>query len=154
MTIEVEEGVDPAMATPHCHQFHAEGSALSGDLRAPIRQKIEPENEVKPNDRRGGHLTRSVSNITVEGLISIKRAETRVSGSMIKDKWVTLATTILEGLNVFEVISVDRVIAQVSTSHALENGHVPKGTLLGTKFENLQVCGIPVAVAFDDAVCP
>ena len=73
---------------------------------------------------------------------------------MIKDKWVTLATTILEGLNVFEVISVDRVIAQVSTSHAKIDGHVPKVTFLGSKFENLQVSGIPIEITYNYGVCP
>ena len=155
MTIGLEDKVDTNEdLNDHCHQFHAEGRALSGDLRAPIRQKIETQIPVELNDRRGGHLMRSVSNVSVEGLISIKRAETRVSGSRIKNKWVTLATTILEGLNVFEVISVDRVIAQVSTSHALKNGHVPKVTFLGTKFENLRVSGLPVGITYQYGVCP
>ncbi len=154
MTIEMDEEVATMDATNPCHQFHAEGSALSGDLRAPIRQKIETQAPIELNDRRGGHLTRFVSDVSIEGLVSFKRAETRVSGSMIKGKWVTLATTILEGLNVFEVISVDRVIAQVSTSHARIRGHVPKVTFLGSKFENLQVSGIPVEITYNYGVCP
>jgi hypothetical protein len=156
MTIEVNEKREELYTQKdiHFHQFHAEGSALSGTLRAPIDQQIETQIPVELYDRRGGHLVRSVSEVSIEGLISIKHAETRVSGSKIKEKWVTLATTIVEGLKVFEVFTADRVIAQVSTSHALENGHVPKVTFLGTKFENLQVSGIPVEVTYNYSVCP
>jgi hypothetical protein len=138
----------------HYHQYHAEGVALQGTLRAPIEQKIEQLIPLDLNDRRGGHLTRTVSNVSIEGLVSIKRAETRVSGSKIKGKYVTLATTIVEGLRVFEVLSVDRVISQVSTSHAVKNGHVPKVTFLGSKFENLQISGIPVDITYNFGVCP
>jgi len=138
----------------HYHQYHAEGVALQGTLRAPIEQKIEQQIPLEINDRRGGHLTRTVSDVSIEGLISIKRAETRVSGSKIKGKYVTLATTIVEGLKVFEVLSVERVISQVSTSHAEENGHLPKVTFLGSKFENLRISGIPVHITYNFGVCP
>jgi hypothetical protein len=156
MTVDLKEKqeVDTSKKEDHFHQFHAEGNALKGAVRAPIKQDIETQIPVELNDRRGGHLTRTVSNVSIEGLVSIKRAETRVSGSMIKGKYVTLATTIVEGLKVFEVLTVDRVISQVSTSHAVENGHVPKVTFLGSNFENLQVCGIPVKITYNFGVCP
>jgi len=59
---------------------------------------------------------------------------------------VTLSTSVIEGLNVFEVITADRMVAQVSTEHALASGHVPKVTFLGTRFENLRVAGYPVQI--------
>ena len=143
-----------ADSVAHYHQYHAEGVALQGTLRAPIEQEIEQQIPLELNDRRGGHLMRTVSDVSIEGLVSIKRAETRVSGSKIKGKYVTLATTIVEGLKVFEVLSVDRVISQVSTSHAESQGHVPKVTFLGSKFENLRISGIPVHITYNFGVCP
>lgn len=153
-------------ATRYCHQFHAEADALFGDLRAPIVQKIEPQIPVELYDERGGHLTRMIENVNIEGLIYIRRARTRVSGSKaIKhDGWVTLSGSVLEGLNVFEVITADRVVAQVSTDHPVykveEKGlvidrpsHVPRVTFLGTKFEGLKICGIPVDVTLNFQVC-
>jgi hypothetical protein len=154
MTIETEE-VDTKENTSYCHQFHAEAHALSGDLRSPIKQTIEPHVPIELNDERGGHLTRFTEDVNIEGLVSFKRAHTRVSGSksLKHAAWVTLSTTIVEGLNVFEVVTVDRVVAQVSTEHAFKDGHVPRVTFLGTKFENLQVCGIPVRPRFHFGVC-
>jgi hypothetical protein len=154
------------VATRYCHQFHAEADALFGDLRAPIVQKIEPQIPVELYDERGGHLTRMIENVNIEGLIYIKRARTRVSGSKaIKhDGWVTLSASVLEGLNIFDVITADRVVAQVSTDHPLERveekgeridrpSHVPRVTFLGTKFEGLKICGIPVEVTLNFQVC-
>jgi hypothetical protein len=154
MTIETEE-VETSADMKYCHQFHAEAHALSGDLRSPIKQTIEPHVPIELNDERGGHLTRFTEDVNIEGLISFKRAHTRVSGSksLKHAAWITLSTTIVEGLNVFEVVTVDRVVAQVSTEHAFKDGHVPRVTFLGTKFENLQVCGIPVRPRFNFGIC-
>lgn len=137
------------------HQFHAEAHALSGELRAPIKQTIEPHVPIELNDERGGHLTRITEKISIEGLISFKAALTRVSGSksLKHEAWVTLSTSILEDLNVFEILTADRVVAQVSTEHQFVNGHIPRVTFLGTQFENLRICGIPVTVHYKFGVC-
>ncbi len=126
--------------TPY-HDYHAEASVLSAHLQRPIEQKIEPQSPVSLNDRRGGHFTRYVENVSVEGLISFTRGETRVSGSrsMKTNGWVTLSTSIIEGLDVFEIITADRVVSQVSTEHPYEDGHFPDVTFLGTQFTNLSV---------------
>lgn len=156
MTIDIEEETAAATVPPgYCHQFHADVSALHGEFRAPIRQRIESHIPITLNDRRGGHLTRYVEDINIEGLIFVKRAFTRVSGS-ISEKygaWVTLAATVLEGVNFLEVLTADRVVAQVSTEHAFRDGHVPRVSFLGTKFENLKINGISVGIEYDFDVC-
>jgi hypothetical protein len=130
------------------HEYHAEAHVLSGHLKRPIEQKIELQAPVTLNDRRGGHLTRSVNDFSLEGLISFTKGETRVSGarSVKTNGWVTLCTSILEGLNVLEIISADRIVSQVSTEHAYENGHVPSVTFLGSQFKNFKVGGFPVTL--------
>lgn len=139
----------------YSHTFHAEAHVLSGDLRAPIRQEIERHAPVSLHDERGGHLTRFTEDASIEGLIHFKTGHTRVSGSpsLKHGAWVTLSTSVLEGLNVFEILTADRVVSQVSTEHPYEDGHVPRVTFLGTKFENLRVCGFPVEVTLDLQVC-
>jgi len=137
------------------HQFHAEAHVLSGELQRPIKQKIEPHVPVALKDERGGHLYRFTDDVSIEGLITFKSGHSRVSGSksLKHHGWVTLSTSILEGLNVFEVITADRVVAQVSTEHPYEKGHVPHVTFLGTKFENLQVSGFPLKLTLNLGVC-
>jgi len=137
------------------HDYHAEAHVLSGHLQRPIEQKIERQAPVKLNDRRGGHLTRHAEDVSIEGLITFTKGHTRVSGarSLKNNGWVTLSTSILEGLNVLEIITADRVVSQVSTDHAYENGHVPHVTFLGTQFTNFQVGGFSPTLTLNLGVC-
>ena len=140
---------------PPSHEFHAEAHVLSGHLQRPIEQKIEQHAPVELKGRRSGHLTRFTEDVTIEGLISFKRGLTRVSGSksLKHHGWVTLSTSIMEGLNVFEVITADRMVSQVSTEHPLVNGHFPTVTFLGTQFNNLQVSGSPATPTLNFGIC-
>ena len=148
-------------ATQVSHQFHAEAHVLSGNLRTPIKQRIEKHARVALKDERGGHLTRLVEDVSIEGLVRFRAGHTRVSGEKSEKAkrlpeqhgFVTLSTSVAEGLNVFEILTADRIVSQVATDHPLSNGHVPHVTFLGTKFENVKVCGFPVTFTLDLEVC-
>ena len=145
----------PAMTPTASHEYHAEAHVLSGDLRRPVEQKIEKHVPVALTGRRATHLTRLVEDVSIEGLISLKRGHTRVSGSksLKHHGWVTLSTSILEGLNVFDIVTADRLVSQVSTDHPLENGHFPHVTFLGTQFNNLRVSGFPLTLTLNYGIC-
>jgi hypothetical protein len=148
-TPEDNDAVQPS------HNYHAEAHALSGHLQRPINQKIEPQAAVALNDRRGGHLTRYAQDVSIEGLVSFTRGETRVSGarSLKNNGWVTLSTAILKGLNVFEIITADRIVSQVSTDHPYKNGHFPHVTFLGTQYENLRIAGFLPVLTLNLGIC-
>jgi len=160
-----KESVEPAPVRERYHVYHAGAHVLSGQFEHPIKQAIEHYgNVVLEKTRREGHLTESVGETSVEGLISFKAGRTRVIGSQLMNKkdiwgndhsgWVTQSTSVLEGFNVGDVITADRVVAQVSTEHPLTYpGHVPKVTFLGTRFENLRVAGYPVQLELDLNFC-
>jgi hypothetical protein len=137
------------------HDYHAEAHVLSGHLLRPLDLEIREQGPVLLNDRRGGHFFQRAAQYNLEGLISFGSGYTHVSGhrSLKTQDWVTLATSVLEGLNVLDVITADRMVAQVSTEHAVENGHVPKVTFLGTHFENLRVGGYEVQLELDLGFC-
>jgi len=145
------------------HIYHAEAQILSGHLKHPIKQPIEMAGHVVlEKTRREGHIMRSTAATSMEGLISFKAGHTRASGNRIEKKdlwgndhsgWVTLSTSVIEGLNVFEVLTADRVVAQVSTEHPVKDGHVPKVTFLGTRFDNLRIGGYPVQLELDLGIC-
>src|ERR1035437_6625375 len=141
--------------TKPSHEYHANAHVLSGDLQRPIEQKIEQHAPVKLTDRRGGHLTRITEDVSIEGLISFAKGHTRVSGarSLKNNGWVTLSTSILEGLNVFEIITADRIVSQVSTDHPYKDGHEPHVTFLGTQFKNLRVGGFPAVLTLNLGIC-
>jgi hypothetical protein len=140
------------------HTYHAKAEALSGHLKLPVEQKILAQAPTLLNTARDGHTFQRADKFSLEGLITVKSGYTHVSGNQTlkEDKnhgWVTLATSVLEGLNVINVITADRVVSQISTDHPRVNGHVPHVTFLGTQFENLRISGYPVEVEFDYQVC-
>jgi hypothetical protein len=143
---------------PPYRHFHGEAHVLSGHLQRPVEQKIEKHAEIILRDQKDGHLTRFTEEVNIEGLVSFKSGRTRVSGSRsLKDDpknhgFVTVATSVIERLNVFEVITADRVVAQVSTDYPLDSGrkdkdgkteqtNYPHVTFLGTHFDNVRVNG-------------
>src|SRR5258708_39335682 len=93
---------------PPSHEFHAEAHVLSGHLQRPIEQKIEDHAPVSLKGRRSGHLTRETEDVSIEGLVTFERGHTRVSGSKSLKPghgWVTLSTSILDGLHVIEIVT-------------------------------------------------
>lgn len=149
---EVPKAVD--RQTPY-HDYHAEARVLSGHLKRPIEQQIEEIAKLNLHDRRGGHFTRVNELTSIEGLLSFTKGKTRVSGSrsLKHNGWVTVSASILEGLNSFEVITADRIVAQVSTDHPHRGGHYPDVSFLGTQFNNLSVSGFPVSLTFNFGIC-
>jgi len=151
------------------HIYHADAYILNVELEQPIKLAKQEYGRVALESRRESLITQSVGETNIEGLISFKRGHTRVAGAHVKPKtdafgndhagWVTLATAALEGYNVEDIITADRVVAQLSTQHSMTNdpkqpiSHVPRVNFLGTRFENLRVGGYPVEVELDLAFC-
>lgn len=132
------------------HKFHAHATVLSGSLSLPLKQEIEPQTEVHLYEK-GGYLAEYSDEYRVEGVVSFKRSYSQVAGNLGKKKghgWVTLCTTVVEGLNVLEVLTADRVVGQIITEHPLD-GCVPQVSFLGTRFENLRIAGHPVHLESD-----
>jgi hypothetical protein len=155
---------DPGSVLERYHVYHAEAYILKGELHQPVQQPIEEYGRVVlEHTRRESLFAQSVGETNIEGLISFKRGHTRVAGALVKQKtdifgndhagWVTLSTAAIEGYNVEDIVTADRVVAQLSTQHPMVHGHVPRVNFLGTRFENLRIGGYPVEVELDLAFC-
>ena len=132
------------------HRYHAEALALEGHLRLPIKQPIERQAHAKVRET-GGYESQHSRGFRVEGIVSYSAAHTQVSGHEEEKHgrpWVTLSTSVIEDLNVLNVVTADRVVAQVSTEHP-RDGYVPTVTFLGTQFDNLRIAGRPIEVELD-----
>jgi len=148
----------------YSHNYHAKAHVLMGELHHPISQPIEHYGKVElKNTTRDTHIAQRVHETSIEGLISFRSGHTRVIGTLVEEKQdiygvnhaahVTLATAVVEGFNVLDILTADRIVAQISTEHPLKQGSVPRVTLLGTRFENLQIAGYPVEVKLDLDIC-
>jgi hypothetical protein len=132
------------------HHYHASATAISGHLKLPIEREIRPQAHAHL-PAEGGHFSQRIGEFSVDGVISFRSASTRVSGNKSTKKgqgWTTISTTAVEGLNVMEVVTADRVVMQTITEHPLE-GYVPSVSFLGTHFENLCVAGHSVELDID-----
>jgi|SRR5579863_996156 len=130
------------------HEYYAEANVLSADLIHPLKETIKARAKVKlPKD--GHYQFKKADPFRFEGIISYHSGYTQVAGhpSSKKDGFATLSTSVLEGLNVLDVVTADRVVAQISTVHPkFGKGPVPSVTFLGTRFENLRIGGHKVEV--------
>ena len=130
------------------HDYFAEANVLSAELEQPLRDEIKARAHVKlPKD--GHYQFKQADPFRFEGILSYRSGYTQVAGhpsSKIAGV-TTLATSVLEGLNVLDVITADRVVAQISTVHPIYgSGQVPSVTFLGTRFDNLRIGGHKVEV--------
>jgi len=146
--------LDMANVQETVHYYHAEAGVLHAQLQRPLQQEIKPQAFVKLHDKPG-YLSERAENYRLEGIISFKSAYTHVSGhESLKEheRWITLSTSVVEGLNIFEVVTADRIVGQISTEHPRDGG-VPHVTFLGTRFENLKIAGREVHVRLNLNTC-
>ncbi len=130
------------------HNYYAESSVLSADLEQPLKEKIRPQARVRLS-ADGHYQFKKADPFRFEGILSYESGYTQVAGhpSSKIAGFTTLATSVLEGLNVLDVVTADRVVAQISTVHPVYGkGQVPSVTFLGTRFDNLRIGGQKVEV--------
>lgn len=138
-------------ANAKSHYFHAEAHALIGNLTLPFEQQIKKQAFVKlegtlaelsdAERAQRNYFSQHATDFRLEGIVSYDAAHTQVAGHASKKHpgaSVTLATSVVENLNVLNVVTADRVVAQISTTH-FPDQPTPSVTFLGTHFENLRI---------------
>lgn len=147
--VEFQAGVD----TTRTHTFHAHAHIFRSDSDHALTRELGNQGFIRLPEG-GGFRSQFVDGHQSNG-ISFKSAYMHVAGTRSSKAgygWVTLATSVLTGLNVHGMVLADLVFAQVSTEHPLE-GYVPSVTFLGTRFENLRIGGREVEPVFDLGIC-
>jgi len=135
------------------HTYHADAQVLSGQLEQPVNEAIPvqaqvvlPENGMlQYAEAMPGQLPQQL-----RGIISFRSGYSQVAGhesTKAARGFTTVATSAIEGLNVLDVLTADRVVGQITTHHPpLHEGSVPTVTFLGTRFDNLRIGGHKVEV--------
>jgi len=135
------------------HYYHADATALGGRIKAPFEQLI-PVQAPLSLPPVGGYAATRVERFRLEAILSFEAAYTQLAGSVSHKTggWTTLVTAAVEGLNVLDVITADRLVAQIATEHPLV-GYRPTVTFVGTRFENLRIGGHLVEPVLDLDLC-
>jgi hypothetical protein len=141
----------PTVAAPLKHEYDAEAFVLKAELKQPVSDDIAPQAFVKVLKPEGGYEFQEAGPFRLKGVLSYKYGYTQVAGhpSSKGHGFTTLSTSVIEDLNVLDVVTADRVVAQISTDHPEGKEQVPSVTFLGTRFVNLRIGGHKVEINQD-----
>jgi hypothetical protein len=134
------------------HYFHAEANSLGGFIEQPIK-KVIPGQASASLPSVGGHVTNRTEAFNFEGIVSCSAAYTRVSGRHLEADGTpsTMVTSVVEGFNLLEVVTADRIVAQVSIEHPVDGGD-PVFTFTGSRFEGLKMGGQDASLTLNSSL--
>jgi hypothetical protein len=121
--------------------FHTDANSLGGFIEEPFK-KIIPSQAAASLPPVGGYATTRTEAFNFEEIISCRSAYTRVSGREVRQDgpWSVLVTSVVEELNILEIVKAERVVAQLSVDYQREGGF-PRISLTGSHFEHLRIGG-------------
>lgn len=133
-----------ATAIPRIHHYHASANTFGGAIERPV-QKVVPVQTSLSLPSAGGYLSGRSGAFQFEEIASLGATYAHVAGGVSHKNgaWTTLVTAVVENLNILEVVTADRIVAQISLEHPLV-GYEPKVTFVGSNFINLRIGGFPV----------
>jgi hypothetical protein len=125
--------------------FHGEASGFSGHIRIPF-QEIIPVQAAAVLSEFGGYCANHSIRFHYREIIQFDRAHTEVTGSYTGRAYCTLIQSTVEGLDINGMVTADRIVARIYSSYHNEPDGEPAIKLIGSRFENLKIAGIPVEV--------
>lgn len=135
---------------PHSiFHYNASAHAFSGIFTRPFHEQIHVQ-AASTLPITGGHSSARVEEFKFHEFISFKVGYTHVSGGFQEsdESNNTLVTSVLEGLNILDILTADRVVCRLYSKH-LKGEAEGRITMHGSKFENLAICGHPVNIELD-----
>jgi hypothetical protein len=135
--------------------YHAEAVAASGKFTLPVQESIEIQASVALPPG-GGHGTARSENFRHRNLVSFHHAESHVVGSHSRPDpkesderphHASLSSVVIEGLNVMNVVTCDRLVMRLTTRHD-DKGGEPSFMVHGSHFDNLRIAGHEIDFKF------
>ena len=133
------------MASERVHYYHADGNTLGGTLDHPLGSVIPSQAEISLPSA-GGFTSKHTGEFNYGEIVRVKHAYTHALGSVSKktDGFTTLISSVVEDLNILEVVTADRVVGQISVEYPRRGKRHPIVTFVGSQFVNLRIAGEPV----------
>ena len=142
------------------YHYHAFAHAFSGHFTRPFEHQIDVQaSSALPII--GGHGQARVENFQFREFLSFRKGYTHVSGADQEERVVgddgkekvivshnTLVTSTIEGLNLLDIVTADRIVARLYSKH---RGLEPEGSfnMVGSKFEGLRIADCDVKISLD-----
>jgi hypothetical protein len=129
--------------------YHASAYGLAAEIDRPVKQSIHAQAATTLSSI-GGRGSARVDRFCIPPFISFEAAYTEVGGSFddCHNTHTTYAQAVIEGVNVFDMVSADRVVARMviySPEEGNEDGE-HSFSITGSHFDNLRIAGHPIDV--------
>ncbi|HLY98544.1 MAG TPA: choice-of-anchor P family protein [Candidatus Angelobacter sp.] len=129
--------------------YHASAFGLAAEIERPVRQSVHTQ---APSvlSCSGGRGSNRADKFSLPPFIAFDAAYTEVGGSYDHEhnKHTTYATAVVEGLNIADVVTADRVVARtvVYSPEVGDHGGEHSYDITGSHFNNLRIAGHHVDV--------
>jgi len=129
--------------------YNAHGYGFGGRIDRPFQHVLDVHAGASL-PTTGGYEASRRENFRLNEIISYTAAHTVVAGSRNeKDgSYTTLASSTIEGLNILDMVTADRIVARVASKQLITDDE-PTITPIGSHFENLRIAGCPIEVELD-----
>jgi hypothetical protein len=129
--------------------YHAFGVGLGGRITRPFCDVIEAQ-AATALPTVGGYASSRVDGYRFKNIVSVHSAWAYAAGSEGKDgAYNTSITVTVEGLNILDVITAERLTARLASQHTA-NDRDPVISAVGSEFRDLRIGGHPIDVEVDD----
>src|SRR5262245_19846470 len=135
--------------------YHGSALGVGGFITRPFSEIIPPQaGSVLPIT--GGHGSTRVENFRYRDLVSFDAAFSTVSGDESEDDaggrvFNSLVTVTIEGLNIRQVVTADKVVARLVSRQSGGQSELPIHPV-GSYFENLRVAGVKLVPTTNDVL--
>ena len=121
--------------------YHASASPIGGHLTHPVEAVLDQHASVSL-PQAGGQAAARIDNFNFKNMLQCEAAYSHTTGAVQKSNgnWTTLVTSVVEGANILDIVTADRMVSTISLEHH-RNGYYPKVSFLGSQFENLRIGG-------------
>jgi len=127
--------------------YHALAVGASGQITTPLQHTIEVQ-APSALPFTGGYSASEAREFRYANIVSFVSASTVTSGSESAGTFNTLATAAVEGLNILNVVTADRLVARLATRYTPASKERAY-SYAGSHFVNLHIAGRPVNVTID-----
>ena len=138
-------------STKRTFHYHADASPLGGHITHPFEKVVHTQASTSLA-QAGGHAESRIDSYQLDNTVTVMSgpAYSHTTGVLNKTTgaWTTLVTSVVENLNVLEVVTADRIVSKLHVEYPQEGDH-PRISIIGSKFVNLCVNGESINPVLD-----
>src|SRR6266568_2393377 len=125
--------------------YHGSAFALGGQITRPFSDVLEVQ-AATTLPSVGGYGSVRAEKFRYRELISFESAYSQVTGSTRDGVHEAVIQVAVEGLNIMDIVTADRVVARLTSSHGsvAQSGDAASLLPVGSYFVNLRIAGVPV----------